>query len=308
MSVPERAIGRELQESDEMMSYEPANGGLVGQTIPAWAIDVLAAPGDKQRLRLSQDGLATMNGELIAVEDGIVDLSGRSKEDLQRHAQAFFVPDLDAVELLKPKQQHFRQLLRRFARQLAPDATVADFAASDSEFTSYYPTRRVLAMDLSTACLRRGIELGRVDFAVLADIRHPPLLDGSLDALVSTNTLLHLPAEDVPEIVAGLVRCLKPGGRLAATLMLATVPTTIDRIGADRVLEQVCIGGPVSRWWERVVYSPSNKLIRHLGLRTARVTKPLMDFVSSSVTIGDRFVKPSPSTQLDHYWLVIEAS
>jgi Methyltransferase domain len=290
-----------------MMNQKPATDSLVGQTIPKWAIDVLAAPGDKQRLHFSEDGIATASGKVITVEDGIVDLSGHSKEDLQRHAQTFAAPDPEAVELLRPIQQHFRQLLRRFARQIPPDATMADFAASDAEFTSYYPTRRVLSMDLSTANLRRGIELGRIKFAVLADICHPPLVDGSLDVIVSTNTLHHLPDEAVPEIIAGLMRCLKPRGRLATTLMSATLPATIDRIGKDRVLEEVRIGGPVSRWWERIVFTPGNKMIRRLGWRTARMAKPFVDFVSSSVTLGDRLFKPSPAAQLDPYWIVIEA-
>jgi SAM-dependent methyltransferase len=308
MSEFEPTIRRELRRGDKMMSNEAASAGLVSRTIPAWAIGLLATPGDKQRLRPCEDGIATMSGELIDVEDGIVNLSGRSKEDLQRHSEAFFAGDPAAVEFLKPQQQRFRQLLRRFARRLSPDATVADIAAADAEFASYYPTRRVLAMDLSIARLRRGIELGRVDFAVLADIRQPPLVDGSLDAIVSTNTLHQLPDEAVPEIVAGLVRCLKPDGRLAVTLKLATLPALIDRIGEDRFVEHVCIGGPVSQWWERVVYARSKTLIRRLGLRTARASKPLMDFISSSVTLGDRLVKPSPSAQLDLHWLVIQAS
>lgn len=278
-----------------------------GHAIPAWAIEVLATPGDKRRLHRGEDGIVADNGERIEVEDGIVDLSGHSTQEVQQHSQAFFVASADAVEFLKPRQQRFRQLLRRFARGLRPGATVADIAAADSEFVSFYPTRRVLAMDLSTARLRRGIELGRVDFAVLADIHRPPLLDCAVDAIVSSNTLHHLPADDVPQIVEGLLGCVKPGGRLAVTLTPATVPTVIERIGQERVVECVCLEGPVSRWWQRVIYPRGTKVIKRLGERAARATKPLMDFVSSSIAIGEGLIKPSASGESVSYWLVLKA-
>lgn len=290
------------------MGSVSADGSLVAASIPSWALDVLATPGDKQRLHASPEGLAAAGGKSIGVDQGIVDLSGRSQDELRRHAEVFFAHGLDAVEFLRPSQQHFRRLLWRFARQFAPEAIVADIASSDAEFAGYFPTRRVLAMDLSSVCLRRAIQLGRVDFAVLADVRHPPLLDGSLDAIVSSNTLIHLPQEVVPEAVEGLVRCLKPGGMLATTLSSATVGAVVERIGEHRVIERVCIGGPVSQWWERVVYYPCIKTIYRLGSRTVRVLKPVLDLVSSAVSLGDRLVKASPSSQQDSYWLVIRAS
>jgi SAM-dependent methyltransferase len=290
-----------------MMGPERATAGLMGHSIPSWVIDVLATPGDKHRLHLSGEGIVKANGERIGVDDGIVDLSGHGEDELKWHSQTFFAGDPQAVELLRPTQQRFRRLLWRFARQLAPDATVADIAAADAEFAGYFPTRRILAMDLSRARLRRAIELGRVDFAVLADIRRPPLLDGSLDAIVSTNTLNHLPPESVPEVVEGLLRCLKPGGRLAATLSLGSVPAVIERIGAQSVVEQVRLGGPVSRWWERVVHSRSNRLIGRLGLHRSRAAKWLFDLMASTVILGDRLVKPSASAQRETCWLVARA-
>src|SRR5262245_25274485 len=127
------------------MTRQVPTTNALGASIPAWAIGVLATPGDKQPLHASAEGIATAGGEPIGVLDGIVDLSGHSPEDLKRHAEVFFAHELDAVEVLKPSQQHFRRLLGRFGRQLAPDAIVADIATNDAEFVRYFAARRVLA-------------------------------------------------------------------------------------------------------------------------------------------------------------------
>ena len=242
-----------------------AKTGTAGQTIPDWAIAVLATPGEKQPLHASSDGLASDLGEPIRVADGVVDLSGRSPEELRRHAEIFFAQHLDMVEFLKPSQQHFRRLLWNFAQRLGPDAVVGDIASNDAEFAWYFPSRHVLAMDLSDVCLQRAIKLGRVAFGVLADVRQPPMLDRSMDAIVSSNTLIHLPQDEVPDIVDGLLRCLKPEGMLATTLPTATMNAVIDRIGEQRVLERARIGGPVSRWWERSVHAAQHPATSPLG-------------------------------------------
>lgn len=290
-----------------MTSNYLAGAPRAGRSLPSWAVDVLATPGDKQPIVASDQGLATRSGQSIEFADALVDLSGLSKHELQQHTDSFVANDAEAVEFLKPRQQLFRRLLWRFARQLRPDATVADIAAADAEFVCYYPTRRVLAMDLSVARLRRGVEQGRVDFGVLADIRRPPLLDGALDAIVSSNTLHHLPDDEVPEIVAGLVRCLKPGGRLAATVGTTTVPGVIERIGWENIVEHESIGGPVSGWWERVIYPRTSRLARRGGSRAERAAKPLLDFVSSSVALGDRLFASSESMRPGLHWFVIQA-
>jgi SAM-dependent methyltransferase len=289
------------------MQTEIAGGELRGASIPAWAIDVLATPGEKRRLKAAPEGIVASDGATITVEQSIIDLSGHSADKLQRHSGTFTASDPRAVEFLTPYQLHFRRLLKRFAGDLAPGAIVADIASADAEFVGYFPTRRVLAMDLSVARLRRAIDLGRVDFAVLADIRNPPLVDGSVDAIVSSHTLHHLPQESIPRIVAGLARCLKPGGRLAATLASTAVPSVIDAIGADRVIRQVRIGGPVSQWWERVFNSPSKRLARRLGRQASRAAKPLLDCVSSLATVTDRLARPVPNAEGDWYWVVIQA-
>lgn len=51
-----------------------------------------------------------------------------------------------------------------------------------------------------------------IDYRAPADARSPQVPDNSVDCITSTNTLEHVPAEDIPAILAQCHRILKPGG------------------------------------------------------------------------------------------------
>ncbi|HZG58192.1 GTP-binding protein [Paenibacillus sp.] len=68
----------------------------------------------------------------------------------------------------------------------------------------------VTAVDLSPEMVRRCREKG-LDALVMdmADLRFP---DGSFDAVYALNSLLHIPKAELPDVLAGIRRVLKPGG------------------------------------------------------------------------------------------------
>ncbi len=272
--------------------------------IPAWAVEVLA--------ETSGGPLAIVDGKLVApsagpvpVEDRIVDLSGWSQDALRRHAERFATAAPEDVEFLGPSQKTFRRLLREFAAGVAPQAVVGDFASGEAEFAAYFPTRRFVALDLSRARLRRAIDLGRVEFGVLADIRVPPLRPGSLDALTSSNTLNHLPDAEVPGIVQNLVRYLKPGGRLAATISPESLNPIIERLGRDQIERQVVIGGPMSRFWTARIQPRLGGMKSRVSPRARRAVRPLAGLAAGAMARCDRLVdSPGPAAK---YWIVVRA-
>lgn len=84
------------------------------------------------------------------------------------------------------------------------------------QFRRQWPQTRWLALDLSEAMLREGIDRGRLgaDFQPLvADASALPLADDSVDLLFSSFALQW--CADIPRVCAELERVLAPGGCLA---------------------------------------------------------------------------------------------
>jgi SAM-dependent methyltransferase len=75
---------------------------------------------------------------------------------------------------------------------------------------------RVMGADISPAMLEVARERGPVIGHVRADLERPPLRPGSVDAVVSTRFLMHLPAELRPRVLASLARLAR--GPVVATV------------------------------------------------------------------------------------------
>jgi SAM-dependent methyltransferase len=85
---------------------------------------------------------------------------------------------------------------------------------------------QVLGADISPAMLEVARERGPVIGHVRADLERPPLRPGSVDAVVSTRFLMHLPPEIRPRVLGAMAR-------LANGPMVATVchPYTVKSLG-----------------------------------------------------------------------------
>ena len=75
---------------------------------------------------------------------------------------------------------------------------------------------RVLGADISPAMLGVAATRGPVVGHVRADLEAPPLKPASVDAVVSTRFLMHLPPEIRPRVLAGLARVAR--GPVVATV------------------------------------------------------------------------------------------
>lgn len=65
---------------------------------------------------------------------------------------------------------------------------------------------------------------------LLGDLRRLPLVDGCMDAVLASASLLHIPATELPVALEECRRVLADDGRLALTVKAGT-GTTIDRAG-----------------------------------------------------------------------------
>jgi len=88
---------------------------------------------------------------------------------------------------------------------------------------------------------RAGIPVGFVEF-VEAPITHIPLPDTVADLVVNNCVINLVPDEDKPRVFKEIHRLLKPGGRLAASDILAKRPLP-ERIRKDVALVVGCIAG-----------------------------------------------------------------
>ena len=153
---------------------------------------------------------------------------------------------LDGVtpeDLFAHDQDHYGGLAANAAlaerAALGSSKTVADFCAGLGGPARYFAHRYgvdVTGIELTparvagAAALTKLVGLQDRVRVVQGDVMAPPLGDGSLDAVVSQEALLHVP--DKPRALGEAYRVLKPGGRLAFTDWVAHRPLS----DADREL------------------------------------------------------------------------
>lgn len=119
--------------------------------------------------------------------------------------------------------------LPEIAPRLAVDLG-AGTAPLSWQFRRQWPDTRWLAMDVSEAMLREGVDRGRLgsEFRpVVADASALPLADGSVDLLFSSFALQW--CGDLPRLCGELNRVLAPGGCLAFSVPVAGTLTELEQ-------------------------------------------------------------------------------
>jgi SAM-dependent methyltransferase len=151
----------------------------------------------------------------------------------------------DQLAALYAQRQHarggsFADLLDDLAERLPPGVAVADLGCGPALDGALLAEAgfRVAGLDRSAGMLAVASRAlpGRV---AQADLRSLPLATAALDGIWCSASLLHVPDDQTPAVLAELVRVLRPGGHLA----LATA------LGDGARLEPVPYAAQVHRWY-----------------------------------------------------------
>lgn len=124
-----------------------------------------------------------------------------------------------------------RELLEEFARS-ATDPVV-DIGCGPGQVGAFVRERgrRVVGLDLSPEMVR--LAKGRLDAAVVADMRLLPLGTGQMGGLVAFYSLIHLRRSELEPTLAEFRRALRPGGHV-----LFSAHEGHDEVELDRFLEE----------------------------------------------------------------------
>lgn len=172
-------------------------------------------------------------------------LDGLQPEELYPHDQDHYggLPANDALAVLA---------------RIGPGSRVADFCGGlggPARYLAHTYGADVTGIELTPARVAGAAELtrrvgleGRVR-VVEGDVMRAPLADGSIDAVISQEALLHVP--DVPRALSEALRILRPGGRLAFTNWVAHRPLS----KVNRAL-----------MWQGMAVQPLHSLDGHAGL------------------------------------------
>jgi SAM-dependent methyltransferase len=173
------------------------------------------------------------------------------------------------------RRMNHRLLERALARGLAavrPGGLVLDAPCGTGVLADFLRGRgfRVLGADISPAMLAVARERGPVVGHVRADLERPPLKAGSVDAVVSTRFLMHLPDTVRPRVLATLAT-------LARGPVVATVchPYTVKSLGRA---VRGALGRPVKKS-PRLTRRALEHEVAAAGLRLERVI-PVMPVLS----------------------------
>lgn len=119
--------------------------------------------------------------------------------------EATFLDELDG----KPQD---RAMLSDFIE--ATTGPIADLGCGPGQIGHFVRSRgrTVVGVDISAEMAR--LASGRLDGALVSDIRQLPFGGGSFGGVVAFYSLIHLPRQDVGSALAEICRVLRPGGRL----------------------------------------------------------------------------------------------
>lgn len=102
-----------------------------------------------------------------------------------------------------------------FSTQLEPGAWIADLGCGGGRDTGQFSGRgyRTVGMDYSHGMLLQASQLAPAPY-VQGDLRSLPFANSSFDGAWMNASLLHVPRDEAPGVVAEAGRILKPGGVL----------------------------------------------------------------------------------------------
>jgi SAM-dependent methyltransferase len=175
------------------------------------------------------------------------DLVRRGYDALSRH-----------YELAYPTGTKYRPWLADLTARLAPAGTVVDIGCGTGVPVArdlVAAGHRVTGVDISEVQVRRARELVPGAEFVHADATTVEFPSGSLDAVVSFYTLIHLPLAEQPPLLARIADWLRPGGWFLTT-MGHRAYTGVD---------EDWLGGGTPMWWSHADTDTNREWLTRAG-------------------------------------------
>lgn len=124
-------------------------------------------------------------------------------------------------------------VLSTFLDSLSAPARVLDAGCGNGEPVldrlADVATERAVGLDVSRSQVELADEAVPAVSIVQGDLRHLPFPDGSFDAVVAVDAIIHVPLPDHEAVVAEFARVLRPGGRL----LLSEGARELERTATD---------------------------------------------------------------------------
>ncbi|MBI4138624.1 class I SAM-dependent methyltransferase [Candidatus Uhrbacteria bacterium] len=133
-----------------------------------------------------------------------------------------------------------------------------DAAAENLKNRKWFKTHSYYGLDIDLNSLRRGIERASNNtsiYGILADLASiDSIQEGSVDVIVSTNTLYHLSEDQRLRAVSHLSRIVSPDGLLLMDLPIQLVSPSIDEVLRNNFLtiERLYFRNFISRFYEGI--------------------------------------------------------
>lgn len=172
--------------------------------------------------------------------------------------------DLMAEQYLATKDQKDSlalDALREMSRDLPPGAAVLDLGCGAGVPATRWLAENgfsVTSVDLSAKQLELARQLVPKATFIKADMTDLDFAPGTFDAVVALHSIIHVPREEHPALLANIHTWLRPGGLLLATL------TVTDFDGGEDDWEGW--GAPMR--WSHFDEATNKKILRETGFET----------------------------------------
>jgi SAM-dependent methyltransferase len=129
-----------------------------------------------------------------------------------------------------------RELLSRFALQARP-GPVWDVGCGPGHVSAFLAERgvEVVGVDLSPAMIVQARALHPALSFQEGDMYALSVEPGSLAGIVAFYSLIHIPRQDIPQVLEGFARALRPGGKLLLGWHLGTETLHVEELWGTAV-------------------------------------------------------------------------